>query len=141
MEVCGDSWDAYVAETEEGPLFISFDVDAAGNQAVRSALHHCARVLIQIKAPNHNGGPSGAESEKLWEMEEDLCAALQKAGVQCRFVARVTHKGIRELVFQLADWDSFRPPVGQWIQRNADYRHRRRVTSPRRPRTKARSRV
>src|SRR5699024_584896 len=50
-----------------------------------------------------------------------LCAKLAEHGVDCRLVGRLTHQGTRELVFQLADWESFRPPVGMWMGENTDY--------------------
>lgn len=39
----------------------------------------------------------------------------------CRLVGRLTHNGQRELVFQLDDWDSFRPPVGIWMLSHKKY--------------------
>jgi hypothetical protein len=115
-----DEWDTYVTEIDEEPLFISFDVQAA-RQDMTDTLEHCARVLLPIQQPNANGGPVQPESDRLWEMEDALCGTLSRDGVDCRLVGRLTHAGVRELVFQLSDWDSFRPPVGAWIGENRDY--------------------
>jgi regulator of RNase E activity RraB len=82
---------------------------------------HCARVIIPIHRPNRNGGPVAPESERLFEMEDELCGALAKHGVDCRLVGRLTCDGVRELVFQLEDWESFRPPVGIWIMAQEEY--------------------
>jgi len=119
-KIVHDEWDCYVVDGDEGPIFISFDVEAA-RKDLRKTLGHCARIIIPVKQPNRNGGPTGAESEKLWAMEESLCDTLARHGVSCRLVGRLTHKGNREIVFQLDDWDSFRPPVGSWMSEETDY--------------------
>jgi regulator of RNase E activity RraB len=41
--------------------------------------------------------------------------------VRCRLVGRLTCNGVREIVFQLDDWDSFRPVVGRWMGDNDRY--------------------
>jgi hypothetical protein len=115
-----DEWETYVAHNDEGPLFISFDV-AAGREDLSDALPHCARVLIPVQAPNDAGGPVEPESQRLWDMEDQLCELLAEHGVHCRLVGRVTHAGMRELVFQLAEWESFRAPVGLWMGGIPDY--------------------
>lgn len=115
-----DSWDTYVSSADDKPLFISFDVDAA-REDMTGTLTHCARVLIPIKQPNQNGGPTSPESERLYELEDALCKTLATSGVACRLVGRLTCDGLRELVFQLDDWDEFRPPVGAWMAEHEDY--------------------
>src|SRR5947209_8155906 len=115
-----DEWEVYTANFEDGPMFISFDV-AAAREDLSKALPHCARVIIPIHAPNQNGGPTEPESTKLYDMEDEVCGMLSEHGTKCRLVGRLTHRGTRELVFQLADWDSFRPPVGYWITQYEDY--------------------
>src|SRR5438105_7298701 len=119
-QVIFDQWDNYVTRSEDKPLFISFDVEAA-EQDLTDTLPHCARVLIPIKRPNKNGGPVRPESDQLYDMEDELCGALSQQGIACRLVGRLTCDGMRELVFQLDDWDSFRPPVGVWMMSHEDY--------------------
>src|SRR5262249_3825807 len=119
-QIIFDSWDTYVSESDGKPLFISFDVDAAENDLTET-LAQCARVIIPIKNPNQNGGPGRPESDRLYELEDHLCAKLGEHAVVCRLVGRLTCDGIRELVFQLDDWDEFRPPVGAWMGENDDY--------------------
>jgi hypothetical protein len=120
VRVVYDSWDTYVAETDDGPVFVSFDAEAAERDLSHS-LNHCARVIVAIIKPNPNGGPVSPESEKLYELEDELCAMLSEEGVSCRLVGRLTHGGLRELVFQLDDWDEFRPPVGAWMGEHSEY--------------------
>lgn len=120
VRVVYDAWDTYVAETDDGPVFVSFDVEAA-EEDLTDALTHCARILITIKRPNDAGGPVSPEAERLYQMEDELCAALVDHRVSCRLVGRITHAGIRQLVFQLDDWDSFRPPVGIWMGDHEKY--------------------
>jgi regulator of RNase E activity RraB len=119
-QVVFDSWDTYVSQCDDGPLFISFDVEAAEKDLTHT-LTHCARVIIPIHRPNKNGGPASPESEHLYDLEDELCTALVDHGVSCRLVGRLTCAGIRELVFQVDNWDSFRPPVGLLIMAHEDY--------------------
>jgi regulator of RNase E activity RraB len=119
-QVVFDSWDTYVRETGDQPFFISFDVEAAREDLI-DTLTHCAHLAIAIHAPGPNGGPDRPENERLWEMEDQLCDALAERAVACRLVGRLTHGGYRVLVFQLDDWETFRPVVDEWIERHGDY--------------------
>jgi len=120
-QVIFDPWDTYVVTTDEGPIFISFD-EGVTQEDLSESLPYCARVIIPIHSPNDAGGPVHPENEKLWAMEDELCALLSEGGVRCRLVGRLTYGGERELVFQLADWDAFRPPVGHWMTKHPDYK-------------------
>lgn len=119
-QVVHDEWETYISDSETGPLFVSFDV-AAANEDLTGSLTNCARVIIPIRKPNKNGGPVQPESDRLYEMEDDLCSDLANRGVNCRLVGRLTCDGIREIVFQLGDWDDFRPVVGRWMRDNDRY--------------------
>jgi len=119
-QVIFDRWDTYVVVTDEGPVFVSFD-EGATEKDLGGSLPRCARVIIPIHHPNRAGGPVHPENERLWTMEDQLCASLSEAGVTCRLVGRLTYGGRRELVFQLADRDAFRPPLAFWMARNPDY--------------------
>ncbi len=114
-----DNWETYVYIAEDRPAYVSFY--AGSDEIPREDFPYCARVLISIKAPNENGGPVGNEAEVLWQMEDTLADALAQQSVPCILLARLTHAGIRELIFQLADWDRFRRPVGNWMQQVEDY--------------------
>ena len=115
-----DRWETYVARSDDNPLFVSFDAEAA-EKDMTDQLTHCARVIIPIHRPNTNGGPVSPENERLYELEDQLCAKLVRHGAACRLVARLTCAGIRQLVFQLDDWGAFRPPVGLWLMEHDDY--------------------
>ncbi len=112
--VFDDNWEVYSYRIESGPMYVSFYAGAM--ELPRDRYPFCARVLLPIREPNDNGGPTGAEAEQLWAYEDQLTEALTAAHVPCVLVARLTHAGQRELVFQLADWESFRPTVGRWLQ-------------------------
>ncbi len=116
--VFDDNWDVYSYGMESGPMFVSFYAGAQNIPRERFGL--CARVLLPIRKPNQNGGPSGAEAEELWAHEDRLTEALTAEQVPCVLVARLTHAGQRELVFQLANWESFRPTVGAWMEATGD---------------------
>jgi len=115
-----DEWNSYPTSWDGVMMFVSFDA-ALAREEPPEELQFCARVMIPIRTPNDAGGPVSPESELLWEMEDALVAQLQKDSVRCRLVARLTYNGVREVVFQLHDWDSFRPPVGLWIMQHQDY--------------------
>jgi hypothetical protein len=55
-------------------------------------------------------------------MEDHLTQALQAGAVRCVLVGLLTHAATRELVFQLADWEEFRPPARQWMSEYPDYK-------------------
>lgn len=116
--VFDDNWDVYSFQTDTGPVFVSFY--AGAQDLPRERLGLCARVILPIRAPNPNGGPTGEEGEKLWDYEDRLTEALTEDRVPCVLVGRLTHDSQRELVFQLADWESFRPTVGAWMEATGD---------------------
>jgi regulator of RNase E activity RraB len=119
-QVIHDEWDTYVRETNDGPIFISFDVEAA-REDLSDALEHCGQVVLPIRTPGPNGSPSAKENERLYALEDELCDALGSYGVECRLVGRLTHQGLRVLVFQLDNWEAFRPVVIAWAEECEDY--------------------
>ncbi len=120
MSVCPDhNWKSYYYSTESGPVIVGFHTDS--NKIEQSKYPLCARVLITLKAPNPHGGPSNEEAQVLWAMEDRLVELLNAANVPCLLLGRLTHSGTRELVFQVANYTPFRPPVGHWIREHADY--------------------
>ena len=120
MSVCpNQNWDSYSYSTDNGPVIVGFHTES--NKIDQSQYPLCARVIITIKAPNHNGGPAQDEAQVLWDMEDRLVEALDAASVPCLLLGRLTHSGSRELVFQIADYTPFRPPVGRWMQQHGDY--------------------
>lgn len=114
-----DRWETFSYRSDDATVVSSFDVTAG--EIDRDTLPLCARIIIPIANPRESGGPTDEEAEILWELEDDLTAILDEAGVNCRLVARLTHSGERELVFQLADYEEFRPPVGAWMETVTDY--------------------
>lgn len=114
-----NDWESYLYQTDNGRVIVGFHTEATSID--RAKYPFCARVQITIKAPNHNGGPSQDEAEILWSMEDRLIEALDARQVPCVMLGRLTHGGIRELIFQVADFTPFRPPVGRWMQQHADY--------------------
>lgn len=119
-QIVFDDWDTYVREREDGIVFISFDVEAA-SEDLTGTLPHCGRVVIPIHKPGPRGAPEPEEAERLWSLEDELCETLTTFGVVCRMVGRLTHQGLRVLVFQLDNWDSFRPAVLAWAEECEDY--------------------
>ncbi len=120
MNVCPhDNWESYSYSTDNGPVIVGFHTES--NKVEQSKYPLCARVLITIKAPNHNGGPSNDEAQILWDMEDRLVELLNAKNVPCLLLGRLTHSGTRELVFQVADYAPFRPPVGLWMGEHDDY--------------------
>lgn len=114
-----ENWETYVYHSDESPVFVSFY--AGAEELPREMYPYCARVILPIAEPNEHGGPGNEEAEILWGLEDQLIETLTQEDVKCLFVARLTHGGSRELVFQLADWETFRPPVGAWIEETSNY--------------------
>lgn len=120
MSVCPQHhWESYSYNTDNGPVIVGFHTEA--NKIPQERYPFCARVQITIKDPNHNGGPEQHEAEVLWDMEDRLVALLDETEVPCVMLGRLTHGGTRELVFQVADYEPFRPPVGHWMGEHGDY--------------------
>jgi regulator of RNase E activity RraB len=119
-QVIGDHWNAYSAERDGALMFVSFDEDVASVDSIAN-LSLCARIMLPIHQPNGAGGPDSPEAETLWNMEDELFELLQEHQVACRYVARLTYGGLRELVFQVQDWESFRPHVGMWMMQHQEY--------------------
>ena len=106
MSVCPNhNWDSYSYSTDNGPVIVGFHTES--NKIDQSQYPLCARAIITIKAPNHNGGPAQDEAQVLWDMEDRLVEALDAASVSCLLLGRLTHSGCRELVFQVADYTPF----------------------------------
>lgn len=121
MNVCPEhDWESYYYNTDSGPVVVGFHTES--NKVEQGQYPFCARVLITIKAPNPNGGPSNEEAQVLWGMEDRLVELLNARNVPCLLLGRLTHNGIRELVFQVADYSPFRPPVGHWMKEHAAYK-------------------
>ena len=120
LQIVSDEWNTYPAHRDGVFMFISFD-EIITSDDLPSDLQLCARVMIPIHTPNEAGGPVSAEAELLWEMEDGLVELLQEHKVNCRLVGRLTYDGLREIVFQLHDWESFRGPVGLWIMQHEQY--------------------
>jgi hypothetical protein len=114
-----ENWESFNYRSEDALVVASFDVTA--DELDRDDFPYCARIIIPIADPNEFGAPESAEAEVLWRLEDELTEALELAGVRCRLVARLTHNGEREIVFQLADWEEFRGPVGDWMDTVDDY--------------------
>src|SRR5262245_47305029 len=113
------NWESYSYNSPDGPAFVSFY--AGAGDIARDAFPFCARVIIPIQRPNANGGPTGDEAETLWRLEDDLTEGLARHRSKSLPVARLTHGGNRELVFQIAVWDTFRPPVVLCMKQKTEY--------------------
>ncbi|MGA9522357.1 MAG: DUF695 domain-containing protein [Myxococcaceae bacterium] len=120
--VVHDTWDSYVADAEDGPMFVSFDMEAAQEDLAASPLQKCVRVQIPIKKRQENGAPQEKEAEHLYKLEDQLVEALAKNDVNCLFVARVTHGGVREIVFQIEDLTAFGNVAKEWQDKIKDYK-------------------
>ncbi len=113
-----ENWETYFYNAPKGPVFVTFWQDA---KKIGEEYIFCARVVITIKKPNENGGPNQSEADKLYKIEDELTHFFKEHKTNCILLARLTHDGNRELVFQLQQWDTFRPPVGLWMLKNKDW--------------------
>jgi hypothetical protein len=113
-----ENWEFYSYQTDNGPVVVGFN--AGASKIDQAALPFCARIIIPIKEPDQHGGPNEKEAKFLWALEDSLTEQLSAHSVPCQLLGRLTYEGVRELVFQLHDWETFRPPVGQWMQQHED---------------------
>jgi hypothetical protein len=112
-------WETYCYQSKDEIVLVTFH--ASADKIVQKEFPYCARVLIPIHESNAFGGVERPEAEVLWAMEDRLVEALQAHKVACLLLGRLTHGGLRELVFQVADWETFRPAVGKWMIQYPDY--------------------
>lgn len=112
-------WDMYIARTETGPAYVTFDLQVATASTLPD-LPHCSRVLVRIHNPGPNGLPPRDEAEELDAINDSLISDLSQAGVLCRMVARITHDGVQESVFMVADLESFDSIVNSWWRRHPE---------------------
>lgn len=113
-----EHWEVNGYETDEGPVVVSFYTKA--KEIDRANYPHCARVIIPAGKFGDAGKLEQKEWDELYALEDELANALQQAGVSCVLLARMTHRRTRELVFQLNDWECFRPPAGRWMLQHKD---------------------
>ncbi len=117
-KVIPESWERYVTTTDEDtPCRVSFDLEAATEEEVRAGLRYCERVTFTLKNPNEQGLPTKEEINRQYGLEDGLCAALEKAKVPARLVARLTFSGQQELVFQTEDRAKFVAVLKDWGKR------------------------
>lgn len=117
MEVVPENnWEFYSYQTDRGPVVVGFHADA--DKIDQASLPLCARIIIPIKRPESHGGPGREEANTLWALEDSLTELLSSHSVHCQMLGRLTHEGVRELVFQIHDWETFRPPVGKWMMQH-----------------------
>jgi regulator of RNase E activity RraB len=116
--VIKENWETYSYRAAGVPIYASFY--AGAKEIVRDEYPFCARVIIPVNRPNSNGGPTDEEADTLWRLEDDLTEILASRS-KCLLVGRLTHGGHRELVFQVSEWDTFRPPAGYWMKQNPEY--------------------
>jgi regulator of RNase E activity RraB len=111
VSIAGDSWAVYFYYYGEGQkAVISFDVELAKEEN-HTGYGHSIRVIVYVPLTGRvleNGMPVREELPKLQQLEDNLLQALQKRGVDCRLVGRMTYGGMRELVFQVEDVKAFR---------------------------------
>ncbi len=104
-----DGWDQYSYKGPEGLVVVSYWTGAG--QVDRKSFPHCARIIIPC-------GQDQASADAAWALEDQLIALLDHHDVPCRMLGTLRLPGRRELVFQVGEWDRFRPAVGKWFQGN-----------------------
>ncbi|MCB9638017.1 MAG: DUF695 domain-containing protein [Myxococcales bacterium] len=115
-----EGWEVYLYEDTEGIVFVTFYTGA--DEVSRELFPHSTRVVIGIKSPTEDGIPTPEEGATLDAMEDNLLELLQKSDeVPCVFLARVTHGGQRELIFQVKEQELFATQVAIWRSANAHY--------------------
>lgn len=118
--VVSNHWNVYQRLHKDMRMMVSFDEDVArGEQSAELSL--CARIMIPTAVKNAAGEFDRLSFDVLNGLEDHLVESLQQDNIHCRLVGRLTYGGLRELVFQLQDWESFRPTVGMWMREHAEH--------------------
>jgi regulator of RNase E activity RraB len=124
VKVVGDSWAVYSYTYEEGmKAVISFDVDRAREEEHRG-YGYSIRVIVRIPLVGRvleNGLPAGDELPRLERFEDGLLKVLEKQGVNCQLVGRMTYGGMREFVFQVEDVKGFGESASKLESLAGDY--------------------
>lgn len=92
-----ENWDAYLQQTEDGPVGFFVDLAAEGPQASRPVV---CRVSVRLLNPSEHGFASRHEDEVLFQLEDRLEAKLAE---QCRaqYVGRATSGGVRVFFYYM----------------------------------------
>lgn len=118
--ICPETnWETYMYSTEEGNVFVRFYDRAIELDKEKYSM--TARVIITMKDLLPSGGPTDEHAEELWNLEDTLIDTLKQHDSHCVFVACLTHGESREIIFQVGDVETFRPPVGAWIGSNESF--------------------
>ena len=119
VTIAGDSWAVYSYVYGEGQrAVISFDVSLAKEEK-HQGYEHCRRVIAFIPASMvaANGMPADKRtSDQLNKFEDDLVKTLEKQGVDCKLVGRMTYGGMRDFIFQVEDESAFDSVVDKVIR-------------------------
>lgn len=103
-----DAWNSYTYRFGEGErCVVSFDVSACEQ---KNQPPSAGRRVIGFSLPEQiaeNGMPSVEAFRRLKAIEGHLVQILEANGVGCWLVGRQVYRGMRELVFQVADVDGF----------------------------------
>ncbi|MDF1812566.1 MAG: DUF695 domain-containing protein [Verrucomicrobiales bacterium] len=116
-----EKWDSYGKMRDGVFMIISFD-DEAANGDQPADLELCARIIIPINEMQTGSAlPVESEEEFLYLIEDEIVDLLSRENINCRLVARLTYDGLREVVFQVKEEDSFRAEVGKWIRKHVTH--------------------
>ena len=95
------SWSMFQGEYDGKPLIARANV-ALKPYAGHPKYSHQVSVTIPLKNPNEHGFPGSDEASQLNDVEDKICAELER-GNQCLFAAAITTDGTREFVFYTGD--------------------------------------
>ncbi|HEY2588365.1 MAG TPA: DUF695 domain-containing protein [Tepidisphaeraceae bacterium] len=108
-----DRWDSYLATKNGKPASLFVDIGFA-QEAPKGDYGVCLAVLVQQRAPRHDGLTTNEEADRLWPLEDALVPAVHAWGGI--YVGRITTDGRRDFFFYGASSDGFDAVVSQAIE-------------------------
>lgn len=94
-----EDWDVYLRRVDGHPAMIFTDLVATEPDAARP---FALRVAIRLVQPGDDGLGTDEETQSLYDLEDGLFQALCGSPLACRYVGRITSRGVREAFYYAA---------------------------------------
>lgn len=114
-----EDWDVYVCQIDDQPAAVFVDLGRA-ESAPEPKRPWLLRVQVPLRIPRPDGLSDQDETETLYEVEDELFAAVAQ-GLRACYVGRVTSQGRRELFYYGHSAEGFEPAVARAAARFPQY--------------------
>lgn len=114
-----EDWDVYVCQIDDQPAAVFVDLGRA-QAAPEPKRPWLLRVQIPLLTPRPDGLSDQEETEALYELEDELFAAVAQ-GLRACYVGRITSQGRREMFYYGKSAEGFEPAVQKAAARFPQY--------------------